>query len=114
MKVLELRAKVEESKFPVKDIDELNIFDEYVIVNKTGIKHISILRYINDTKSWYIIDLDGHNNRKMAFCVKDLLDNFYVYCLPEYVGASENIDKDNTESEKSRKELFTYLINKYW
>lgn len=116
MKVLELRAKVEESRFPVKDIDELNINDEYVIVHKhKEEKHIAILRYIKDIGAWYIIDIDGLNNRKMTFCVKDLLDNFYVYCLPlpKYTADYDNI-KDDEESKKQRKELFTYLINKYW
>ena len=122
MKIVELRAAktdfpiVEKSKFPVKDIDELCTNDEYVIVHRhKEEKHIAILRYIRDIESWYIIDIDGLNSRKMTFCVKDLLDNFYVYCLPlpKYT-ADYDSKQDDAESKIARRELFTYLINKYW
>ena len=112
MKAVELLVGQEDSRFPIKKFTQLNIFDEYFLVGK-GIQGVSILRYIEDIKEWYIISLDSFCTHKLELDIEELCERFYVYCIPEYTGGSAGIESNVIESREARKELLEFLINKY-
>jgi len=112
MKAVELLVGQEDSRFPIKKFTQLNIFDEYFLVGK-GIQGVSILRYIEDIKEWYIISLDSFCTHKLELGIEELCERFYVYCIPEYTGGCAGIESNVIESREARKELLEFLINKY-
>lgn len=112
MKAVELLVGQESSRFPIKKFSELNIHDEYFLVGK-GIQGVSILRYIEDVKEWYIISLDGFFTHKLELDIEELCERFYIYCIPEYTGGSAGIEYNVRESREARKELLEFIVNKF-
>lgn len=115
MKVVELVGSAQESDYPIKPFKELNIFSEYFfLVRKGNDPSIYLLKYIEDIKEWYLISLDSRFTHKLELDIKELCESYYVYCIPEYTGGCDGAYLNNRESNKARKELLEFLINKYW
>ena len=114
MKVVELVSSAQESDYPIKPFKELNIFSEYFLVEKGNDHHIHLLRYIENIKEWYHISLDSYFTHKLELNIKELCESYYVYCIPEFTGGCDGAYLNNRESNKARKELLEFLIDKYW
>lgn len=112
MKAVELLVGQKSSRFPIKKFSELNIHDEYFLVGK-GIQNVSILRYIEDIKAWYIISLDSFCTHKLELDIEELNERFHVYCIPEYTGGSAGIESNVMESREARKELLEFIVNRF-
>ena len=112
MKTVELRSKCEVSDFPIQSFKELNKYDEYFLVAKST-KSIFVLRYIEEIKKWYLIALDGVFSRELNVQISDLCEDFYIFCIPEYTGGCNGISENEKESNKARKDLFRFLIDKF-
>lgn len=111
MKVVELRVHQKISDFPIKECTNLNIYSEYFLVDKIN-GSVFLLRYF--CGDWFLISLKSFVVKKLALGFKDMFEVFEVYCIPEYTGGSDGINEDNRESEKERKILLQYLINRYF
>ena len=112
MKVVELRNEKINSNYPIQEIDELHIYAEYFVVDKTT-KDVFILRYINDVGDWFLISVDSFCTIRLKLSKKELCDRYFIFCIPEYVGGSEGINRDIAETKEARLELFKFLIQEY-
>ena len=109
MKAVELRVNQKISDFPIKECTNLHIYSEYFLVDKST-NDIWILRHFNG--DWFVIALKSFYMAKMDFSFDEMFEMFDVYCIPEYTGGSDGINEDNRDSEKERKKLLQYLINR--
>lgn len=115
MKAVELRYSEKESKFPIKNLDQLSIYSEYFLVDKIDNNEVFILRYFEDINTWYLVSLNSFITRKLTLStsIKSLCDTFYIYSIPEYTGGSDGINMNEKESDEERKKLLEFLIENY-
>lgn len=111
MKVFELKYKATNSNYPIKDFSTLNIYSEYFLVDKNS-NYVFVLRYFKDIKKWYVISLQNTETLPLDLGIDELCDIFDIYCIPEYTGGIDDVNKNREETIKERNKLLRFLIEK--